>query len=237
MDNSEYEENEQSENHIEQEDNINKDNENYTEQDPNNNLNSFPVSPIASYNSNNPNRAINKNLNQNILSSSNSNSVSLSSIKCEQLYKLSKSLKKKREDIHQQNQMEKELKELEVCTFAPKINRYDKTAIENSITSNEILHKSSFTEYIEKKKKFREDNRKNEVKFENRIGSGKNWKKQVTVPEEFLISKNNFRKNNESESPKKSYSYAKMSGAYSVTFRENEFLQNPQIKGVKVCIN
>lgn len=127
-------------------------------------VDSFPVSPIRRFKSSETNQQ--------------SPSKSKSMIKCEQLYSLSKGFHKRKEEVKKQAELEKEMKSLEYCTFTPKVNKY-KGFDTSSTASTDILHKTSYTEYVDKLKKFRESHKQTEANFENRIGSGKNWKKQV----------------------------------------------------------
>lgn len=132
---------------------------------------------------------------------SKQNSNTKSSIKCEQLYNLSRTINIKREENQKRAEVEKVIKSLEPCTFYPKINKNEKLILTDLSNSPEILNRVSYDEYIDKQKKFRENNKQTEIQLKNRIGSGKNWKKQLTVPDKFCLSK----RNKESRNSNKSY--------------------------------
>ena len=111
----------------------------------------------------------------------------------------------KREENQKKAEVEKEIKSLESCTFYPNINKHEKLI--EQINGPDILHKVSFLEYVDKQKKFRESNKQAEIKLENKVGTGKNWKKKVTVPDKFSLSEkskssrkyNNFIKESEEQ--------------------------------------
>jgi hypothetical protein len=138
-----------------------------------------------------PTQTFDMNPNRKILNplKSASSEHSKSAIKCEELYNLHKNIKLKKDENKRKYEVEKEIKTLEHCTFYPKINNKDR--LENINNSNEILNRASYSEYIDKQKKFREMNKVSEMKLETKVGSGKKWKKMVTVPEQFVFSTNN----------------------------------------------
>lgn len=67
------------------------------------------------------------------------------------------------------------------------MNKKNGTETNEVVDDNKIMNKNSFNNYIDRKKKYREKVKGDEDKFDNRYGSGKKWKPQVTIPEQFVL--------------------------------------------------
>ena len=103
--------------------------------------------------------------------------------KGEHLFYTHKDNRSRREEIHKKAEIEREMKALENCTFSPVIHKFEKK------DSDEILHKESYTDYVDRMRKYRSGKQMWEKKCDSRVGSGKIWRKSVTgftVPDEFL---------------------------------------------------
>ena len=114
---------------------------------------------------------------------------SKSPTKGEILHSLHKSIQLKRDEIVQQGEKERESKLINSCTFTPKVSELGK-----KFPEDETMNRSSYNDYLEKKKKFREISRKSELDQEMKIGMGKIWKKQLTIPENFELKTGTLKK-------------------------------------------
>lgn len=121
------------------------------------------------------------------------------------LYNLHRKIIKQREEIQSKGEVEKEERELSECTFNPKIKKINsnlKKQVEN------ILNRNTANEnYVEKRKKQRERHNLSENLCKNRVGTGNNWTKDLTIPKDFefktqgnIISTNNLN-NSEMKDP------------------------------------
>ncbi len=150
-----------------------------------------PSSSNDNNNTHNDNNArINQSPNNKINQLKNQQMASTSSNKFEHLYSLSKTIKLKREENQKKAEMEKDEKSLENCTFNPKINKYDK---QTEIISPDSLHRNSYIDFVDRQKKFKEVKKQDQLKHENRVGSGKNWKNKLTVPNKFVFNESKRR--------------------------------------------
>ena len=99
------------------------------------------------------------------------------------LYNLHKKIIRHREELHTQGEQEKVEKDYSVCTFTPVLSLKEnyKKLFESSKKTKNIANEN----YVEKKKKQRESLNALENHTKNKIGSGNNWTKEPTIPNDF----------------------------------------------------
>jgi hypothetical protein len=99
------------------------------------------------------------------------------------LFNLHRKIVKHREDIQYKSEIEKEHKELSECTFMPKILKINSNFKKqfNNVEIKNIANEN----YVEKKKKHREKQNQLDHQSKNKVGTGHNWTKDLTVPKDF----------------------------------------------------
>jgi hypothetical protein len=154
------------------------------------------------------------------------------SCKGEELFYMHKDLRHKREEIHRKSSIEKEMRELEYCTFTPEIHTFDKK--ENTAE----LNRQFFYTYVDRIRNYRENNKQWKEKCVMRSGCGKIWKKEITIPKEISTASPEFsRRYKESpkrlsltESPKKKKSISCTSSPYAL----KELIEITTTEGVRI---
>jgi hypothetical protein len=95
------------------------------------------------------------------------------------LYQLHKKYTRQREDICEKAEMEKLEKDLVECTFSPKIIKMNN----NMKKPVEIQLKNTANQnYVDKKKKQREQQYLTESENKHKAGTGNNWTRDLTIP-------------------------------------------------------
>ncbi len=110
--------------------------------------------------------------------------ISVSDSRNDQLFRLHKDLESKRNELFKQGSALRENLGLENCTFSPKINKFQEKVFENS-----SIQKDAFETYVERITKFREHKDAWKAKLATKVGSGKNWKKSITLSDGVLTKK------------------------------------------------
>jgi hypothetical protein len=110
--------------------------------------------------------------------------ISVTDSKNDQLFRLHKDLESKRNELFKKGSTLRENLALENCTFYPKINKFQEKVFENS-----SIKKDAFETYVERITKFREHKDAWNAKLSTKAGSGKNWKKSVTLSDGVLTKK------------------------------------------------
>jgi hypothetical protein len=63
-----------------------------------------------------------------------------------------------------------------------------KNTVNTSENPKNNYNKHSFNSYVERMRKLRMKNKEEEDRLETKPGSGKNWRKNITVPDQFLLT-------------------------------------------------
>lgn len=149
--------------------------------------------------------------------------------KGETLFYTHKDMRSRREEIHKKAEIEKEIKALESCTFSPKINKFDKKE------SDERMHKESYSDYIDRMRKYRSDKVNWAKKCDAKAGSGKLWRKSLTgftVPEDLTSPRL------ESKRTRRISEFTGYSTISNFKFTDSQVLnESPNKNNIKIKVN